>query len=251
MTIAKTVIITGAAKGIGRAIALKLAAQGIRLVLNDLSDNSTAKKTLQQCRELSDSVVWFKGDVADKNSVEEMVKLAVNKFNSIDLVVNNAGLNIDRPLLEMTETDWDRVVDTNMKGVFLVSQTAAKQMLRQEKGGHIINIGATTAIQGRVNGINYCASKAGVLVMTKCLAMELGPKIRVNCIIPGFTWTEESEKRFDLKNRLQDELEKRKIPLNRLAQPEEIADVVNFLISSEAKYINGQKIIVDGGEYMY
>jgi len=246
-----TAIITGAARGIGRAISLKLASQGFCLILNDLSNEPCAQETMQQCLKLNKNIRFCKADVTKKMDVEALVEVTINTFNTLDVVINNAGLNIDKPLLKMEESDWDRVVDANMKSVFLVSQSAARQMQKQATGGHIINISATTAIQGRTNGINYCASKAGVIVMTKCLALELAPKIRANCIIPGFTHTEESERRFDLKNRLQEELERRNIPLNRLAQPEEIADAVGFLLSKEAKYINGQKIIVDGGEFMY
>lgn len=247
----RTVIITGATRGIGRAISLKLASQGFNLALNYLADDVNAEKTLNECLELTPNIRLIKGDVSSVKDVEAIVRITVDAFHSIDAVINNAGQNIDKPLLEMKETDWDRVVNTNMKGVFLLSQAAARHMLAQDRKGHIINIAATTGIQGRANGINYCASKAGVIVMTKCLALELGPKIRANCVIPGFTRTRESIKRFDLENRENEELEKRKIPLNRLARPEEIADMVSFLLSHQASYINGQKFIVDGGEYMY
>ncbi len=247
----KTAIITGATRGIGRAISLKLAALGYRLVLNYLSDDERARETLKGCRQLSGDVILFKGDVANREKVEEMVGLARQTFSSLDVAINNAGKNIDKPLHQLDESDWQRVVDTNMTGVFWVSQAVSRYMLQQEGGGHIINIGATTAITGRKNGINYCASKAGVLIMTKCLAMELGPKVRVNCLIPGFTRTPESIERFDLEYREREELEQRQIPLNRLAEPEEIAEVVGFLLSPAAGFINGQKIIVDGGEFMY
>lgn len=246
-----SIIITGASRGIGRAIALKLAGRGHRLILNYLTDEAGARDTLSQCLECHPGIHLFAADVSKKEEVDALLEFSLRKFGAINAVINNAGLNIDKPLLLMTESDWDMVVDTNMKGVFLVSRAAAGHMLQQDIDGHIINISATTAIQGRTNGINYCASKAGVIVMTKCMALELAPKIRVNCVIPGFTRTGESKKRFDLKNRLKEELEKRSIPLNRLAEPGEIADVVDFLLSKEAKYINGQKIIVDGGEFMY
>ncbi|HLP59457.1 MAG TPA: SDR family NAD(P)-dependent oxidoreductase [Candidatus Deferrimicrobium sp.] len=247
----KVVIITGATKGIGKAIALKLAAQGIQLILNYHSDHRSAEITLNECRVFHPDVHLFPADVSRSEDVKRMIDFTVDTFKTLDAVINNAGKNIDKPLLELSESDWDTVVNTNMKGVFLVSRAAAGLMLKQESGGHIINIGATTAIRGRKNGINYCASKAGVLVMTKCLALELGPKIRVNCVIPGFTRTEEIEERFDLPKRMDIELEKRKIPLQRIGNPAEIANVIYFLLSPEASYINGQKIIVDGGEFMY
>jgi 3-oxoacyl-[acyl-carrier protein] reductase len=247
----KTVIITGATKGIGKAIALRLAGEGYNLLLNYAKDDDSAEETLAECRRINANVVLQKADVASFPEVEAMVKEAVRRFSSLDVLINNAGLNIDKPLFDVTESDWDRVVDTNMQGVFLTSRESAKHMLTQDTGGCIINVGATTAIKGRKNGINYCASKAGVLVMTKCLALELAPRIRVNCIIPGFTLTRETENRFDLKHKLQEEVDKRNIPLKRIAKPEEIADVVAFLISDGARFINGQKIIVDGGAFMF
>ena len=246
-----TALITGAVKGIGRAIAETFARNGYGVVLNYLADHEAARRTLEEIQGFGGDAVLHRRDVADKEGVRRMMSEIVHRFGSLDVVVNNAGQNIDKPLLDMREQDWDRVVDTNMKGVFLVCQQAAPTMLKQEHGGVIIHVGATTGIQGRANGLNYCASKAGVLVMTKCLARELGPKIRVNSLIPGFTWTDESRGRFDLDNRLEDELTERKIPLHRLAQPEEIAEAALFLASDGARYISGQKLIVDGGEFMF
>lgn len=246
-----TALITGAVKGIGRAIADMFARRGYRVVLNYLGDTAAAGECLKEIQGFGGEALLHRCDVSDKEAVRRMIHETVRQFGSLDVVVNNAGTNIDKSLLDMSEQDWDRVVDTNMKGVFLVCQQAAPIMLEQEQGGVIINVGATTGIQGRANGLNYCASKAGVLVMTKCLARELGPKIRVNTLIPGFTWTEESQRRFDLPLRLNEELSERKIPINRLAQPEEVAEAAWFLASDQAKYINGQKLIVDGGEFMF
>jgi NAD(P)-dependent dehydrogenase (short-subunit alcohol dehydrogenase family) len=136
-----------------------------------------------------------------------------------------------------------------MKGVFLCAQIASVYMLQQEQGGIILNIGASTGIRGRANGMNYCASKAGVLVMSQCLALELGPKIRVNCVIPGLVRTEETERRLHLNDPHHPRVQE--IPLKRFGMPEEVADVVSFLLSDQARYINGQKIIVDGGQFMW
>ncbi len=246
----KTIIITGAGRGIGRAIAVTLARKGYRIMLNDLKDNRDVEETRRLCEAEHPHISVCFADVSKKLDVIALVNETVRRFGAVDVVVNNAGINIDRPLLEMGEDDWDKVIDTNLKGVFLLSQAVAPIMMNQDQGGHIINISATTGISGRKNGVNYCASKAGVLVMTKCLAKELGPKIRANTVIPGFTHTEESERRFDLANKLDYELAQRNIPLNRLAQPDEIGATIAFLVSDEARYINGQKIIVDGGEYM-
>ncbi len=193
----------------------------------------------------------LKADVADAISVTAMFQKILAVYSSIDVVINNAGLNIDRPILNMTEEEWDRVVNTNMKGTFLVSKTAAAWILEQGRTGHIVNIAASTGINGRKNGVNYCASKAGVIVMTKCLAKELGPAIRVNCVIPGITRTKEIEDRFDLAKNERSEVLRRQIPMDRIGEPIDVANTINWLISAEGAYINGQKIIVDGGEFMY
>jgi 3-oxoacyl-[acyl-carrier protein] reductase len=247
----KTVLITGGSKGIGKAISLKMAREKYNVVINYFFDETKAQETLSECRELNENVILIKCDVSNHEAVKRMFKEILKTFNSIDIIINNAGLNIDKPVIEMSEEDWDRVVDVNMKGPFLVSKIAAKIILSQGGKGNIINIGSTTGISGRKNGINYCASKAGLIVMTKCLAKELAPNIRVNCVIPGITRTEEIEKRFDLKINEENEVLKRAIPLNRIGETFEIADLISFLISDKAEYINGQKIIVDGGEYMF
>jgi NAD(P)-dependent dehydrogenase (short-subunit alcohol dehydrogenase family) len=246
----KTVIITGGTKGIGRAIALKLARENYNLVLNYRADEKNANETLALCKELNPQVLLYKADIANKQAVVAMARATIDAFGAIDILINNAGLNIDKPLHDLTEADWDRVVDTNMKGVFLCSQIASEYMLQQEQG-IIINIGATTGIRGRANGINYCASKAGVLIMTKCLALELAPKIRVNCVIPGMTRTEELVERYGLDDPETERNVLKMVPLARVAMPEEVADLVRFMISHEARYMTGQKIIIDGGQFMF
>jgi NAD(P)-dependent dehydrogenase (short-subunit alcohol dehydrogenase family) len=247
----KTVLITGGSKGIGKAISLKMAREKYNVIINYFFDETKAQETLNECREVNENVILIKCDVSNYEAVKGMFNEILKTFNSIDIIINNAGLNIDKPVIEMSEEDWERVVDVNMKGPFLVSKIAATIILSQGGKGNIINIGSTTGISGRKNGINYCASKAGLIVMTKCLAKELAPNIRVNCVIPGITRTEEIEKRFDLKINEKNEVLKRAIPLNRIGETYEIADVISFLISDKAEYINGQKIIVDGGEYMF
>lgn len=246
----KTAVITGGAKGIGRAIALKLARQPYNLVLNFHRDQRSAEETLGRCREHTDRVMLFQADVSRPAEVSAMMDAAAGAFGSLDVLVNNAGVNVDRMLLDMTEADWDVVVDTNMKGVFLCAQAAARFMLRQG-GGQILNLGASTGIRGRANGINYCASKAGVLVMTKCLAMELAPTVRVNCLIPGMARTAELVQRFGLDDPDKLRQAESAIPLRRVCEPEEVAEVAAFLLSDAARYVNGQKVIVDGGQFMF
>lgn len=245
--IRRTAIITGGTRGIGRGIAFKLGSQGYRLVLGYRKSDESAHETLAFCREQGVEAVLVKGDISSAADARALIDCALAHFGSVDVLINNAGLNIDKPLTDLTEDDWDNVVDTNMKGVFLCSQNAGRIMLEQDRGGAIINIGATTGIQGRRNGLNYCASKAGVLIMTKCLALELAPKVRVNCVIPGST-ADCGPHRRSPEDVMRKELS---IPLGRLGTTEEVAEVVSYVISDAAAYITGQKIIVDGGQFMF
>ncbi len=247
----KTVVITGGTRGIGKAIALTLARQHrYNLILNYRADEASARQTLLECRSIHPNVHIVQADVSRRSDVEVLMQEAYSTFHSIDALINNAGINVDKPFQEMTDSDWDQVVNTNMKSVFLCSQIASSYMLQQEQEGIILNIGASTGIRGRKNGLNYCASKAGVLVMTKCLALELSPKVRVNCVIPGSVWTEETEKRHSYHDPQRLHAKEEQIPLKRIGTPEEVADVVAFLLAYEARYINGQQIIVDGGQFM-
>ena len=246
----KTVVITGSTKGIGRAIALRLAKEQHHVVLNYASDDVQAQETLRLCQHINPNTLLVKADVSNKQAVETLMQETFQRFHSLDVLINNAARVIDKPLQEMTEEDWDGVVDTSMKGTFFCSQIASSYMLRQDHGGIILNIGAPTGIRGRKNGINTCASKAGVMVMTLCLALELGPKIRVNTIVPGLTKTEETVERLHLDDPAVLHAREELIPLKRIGTPEDIANVVTLLISDEAGFINGQKILVDGGQYM-
>ncbi len=247
--IVKTAVITGGTRGIGHSIALDLCANGVAVVLNYASLDHYAEEALRQCRDVGRA--WkVKADVAKREQATHLTAQAIQLLGSIDVLVNCAGLNRDGPALSMSEEDWDRVIDVNLKGTFLMCQSVAARMMQQPQGGHIINVAATTGISGRANGANYCAAKAGVITLTKCLAIELGPRVRVNCVLPGFTRTEETARRFNLPEREHEEIVRRKIPLGRIGEPQEVARVVRFLVQEDV-CINGQKIIVDGGEYMY
>ena len=246
----RTAVITGSTKGIGKAIALKLASLNYNIVLNYSSDDAHAQETLHLCQAINPQVILVKADVSNKRAVESLMQAAFEQFHSLDVLVNNAARAVDKPVLTMTEEDWDRVVDTNMKGTFFCSQIASSYMLQQDEGGIILNIGAPTGIRGRKNGINTCASKAGVMVMTLCLALELGPKIRVNTIIPGLTKTEETTERLHLNDPAVLQTRTEAIPLQRIGTPEDVANTVTMLLSNEASFINGQKIVVDGGQYL-
>lgn len=247
----RTAIVTGSTKGIGKAIALRLAQQHYNVVLNYAADDEHAQATLELCQQVTSQVLLVKADIAKKEAVESLMQQSVAAFHSIDVLVNNAARVIDKPVQELTEDDWDQVIDTNMKGTFLCSQIASRYMLQQEEGGVILNIGASTGIRGRKNGINTCASKAGILLMTQCLALELGPKIRVNSIIPGLTHTDETAQRFHLNDPAVVRTRIETIPLHRIGTPDDVANAVILLLSDEAQFIDGQKVVVDGGQYMW
>ncbi len=246
----QTVVITGSTRGIGKAIALRLAQEQYNVVLNYAADDALAQETLKLCQQVNTNVLLVKADVSNKRAVELLMQETFERFHSLDVLINNAARVVDKPLHDMTEEDWDRVVDTNMKGTFFCSQVASSYMLQQDDGGTILNIGAPTGIRGRKNGINTCVSKAGVMVMTLCLALELGPKIRVNTIIPGLTRTDETVERLHLDDPAVLRAREEMIPLKRIGTPEDVANVVTLLLSNEARFINGQKIFVDGGQYM-
>ncbi|SRR6266851_3025008 len=240
----RTAIITGGVVGIGKATALKLASVGFNIVLGYRTEEQRAHETIAQCRAMDADCIAVSADIRSRCELNELFSGALNHFGSVHVLVNNASLRQDCRFEEMTEEQWDAVVDTNMKGVFFCCQYAAAAMRRQGDGGVIVNIGSSTGITGRLNGLNYCASKAGIIVMTKCLALELAPDIRVNCVIPGSTAT------YDRTPERLGSLEST-IPLRRLASPEEVAAAIGFLVSDEARYITGQKLFVDGGQFMY
>ncbi|GHO48579.1 SDR family NAD(P)-dependent oxidoreductase [Ktedonospora formicarum] len=247
----KTIVITGSTKGIGKGIALYLARQHHRVVLNYAMDDVQAQETLRQFQQEQLQVLLVKADIAHRAEVGHLLQATLHHFGRVDVLVNNAARVRDKPLLEMTEDEWDTVVNTNMKGTFLCSQLIASHMLQQEQGGCIINIGASTGIRARKNGVNTCASKAGIHLITQSLALELGPKIRALTVVPGLTRTEEVAHRFRLDD--PDVLRSRieTIPLQRIGTPDDIAKVVAWLISDDAQWINGQKIFADGGQYMW
>ncbi|OLB80300.1 MAG: short-chain dehydrogenase [Actinobacteria bacterium 13_2_20CM_2_71_6] len=247
----RAAIVTGSSSGIGKAIAIRLLRSGYRVVLNYSTDDERAAQTLSLCQGIDAGVVLVKADVSNALAAQGLVQRAVNEFGSLDVLVNNAARVLDRPALEMTEDEWNCVVDVNLKGAFLCSQNAARQMLTQSGEGVILNIGASTGIRGRRNGVNTCASKAGLMVMTQCLALELAPRIRVNTIVPGLTLTEETERRFGLDDLAMRQAREEQIPLRRLGRPEDIADAVMMMLSDEARFMTGQRVVVDGGQYMW
>lgn len=242
----KTAIVTGAARGIGRAIALKLASNGVNIVLNYRSSEEKAIEVEEEIKKLGVEVLRVKGDISKLTDVENLVNSAKDRFGVIDIMVNNAGITKDTLILRMKEEEFDSVIDTNLKGVFNCLKAITPIMVKQ-KTGKIINLSSVVGIVGNAGQVNYAASKAGVIGMTKSLAKEVGSRgITVNAVAPGFIETEMTEV---LGEKLKEE-SKKAIPLKRLGKPEDVAAVVSFLASDEANYVTGQVINVDGGMVM-
>jgi 3-oxoacyl-[acyl-carrier protein] reductase len=246
----KVVLITGALSDIGRATARAFAGEGYGVILNyhriDDQVETFAKELANGVR--ATHVIAIKADIRSRSEVDSMFIQAYQVFGKLDVLVNIAGVNRDRPFLEMNDDEWDTVVSTILKGTFICSQEFARRY--EGTNGNIINIGALTGLKGRKNGANYCSARAGVLVLTKCMAMELAPKIRVNTVTPGFIDTREVQNRYqleDIQNRQRCEQD---IPLARLGSPEDIASMILFLVET-GKYITGQNFLVDGGLYMH
>lgn len=243
----KVALITGSARGIGKAIALELANHGAKIVINDILPKNEIDKTLEEIRKSGDQAIGIRADITIFKEVESMVKEIINKFGKIDILVNNAGIIRDSLLIRMKEEDWDAVININLKGTFNCSKTVAKYMMRQKSGGKIVNISSVIGLVGNIGQANYAASKAGIIGLTKSIAKELALRnINVNAIAPGFIET-------DMTKRLSEKVIKdlqQQIPLKRLGTVKDIAKVVCFLVSDNANYITGQVINVDGGMVM-
>ena len=242
----KCAIVTGAAKGIGKAIALKLASLGANIVLNYRSSEEKAIETENEIKALGVEVLRVKGDISNISDVENLINTAKEKFGKIDIMVNNAGITKDTLILRMKEEDFDSVINVNLKGVFNCLKTITPVMVKQREG-KIINLSSVVGLSGNAGQVNYAASKAGVIGMTKSLAKEIGARgITVNAVAPGFIETDMTEV---LGEKFKEET-KKAIPLKRLGKPEDVANVVAFLASEDADYITGQVIQVDGGMVM-
>lgn len=238
----KVAIITGAAKGIGAKTAEIFAREGAKVVIADF-DQEAGQKLTAELKASGAEVLFVKVNVADGESVQNLIDASVQSFERIDILVNNAGITADGWLVKMTEEAWDRVIDVNLKGVFNCSQAAAKVMMAQGKGV-IINTTSVVGLYGNMGQTNYAASKFGVIGLTKTWAKELAPRgIRVNAVAPGYTMTAMME---TVPEKLLDSL-KEKTPLKRLGEPEDVAYAYLYLASDEASYVNGEILSVDGG----
>lgn len=240
-------VVSGGTRGIGLALSTRLVTLGYRVIALYRHDEQAARAAADA---VPGELHALRLDVADPTAVRETIARLVATHGAPDVLVNNAGVNRDRPFLELSDDDWRAVLDANLSGPFYLTRALAPAMLAAG-GGAIVNIGATTGIRPRTNGANYCASKAGLLQLTKCLALELAPTIRVNCLIPGMTDTEELRVRFGLDDpdKLADVLAQ--IPQRRIGTPDDIADALEYLIGSQGRYVTGQKLIVDGGQFMW
>ena len=242
----KTAVVTGGSRGVGREIALRLSAAGASVVVNYERSAREAESVAQAIKESGGKAIVCRADVSKKADVDELLATTLDEFERVDIFVNNSGINIDRPLLELGEDEWDRVVDVNLKGTFLCTQAAGRVMYAA-RAGHIVNVSAVTSFDARPNAANYCASKAGVNMLTKCAALELAPHVRVNCLALGFFRSEAVDRYFS-------EEQKANVidttPLRRMGEFNEIASAVGFLVSDASSFITGQTIVIDGGRIM-
>ncbi|WP_438432392.1 3-oxoacyl-[acyl-carrier-protein] reductase [Gorillibacterium sp. sgz500922] len=242
----KTALVTGASRGIGRAIAAALAEAGADVIVNYAGSEDAARKTATLVEGFGRKALLIRADVSDAAQVETMVKQGLEEFGRIDILVNNAGITRDNLLMRMKEEEFDEVIATNLKGVFNCMKAVTRPMLKQ-KSGRIVNISSVVAAMGNAGQANYVAAKAGVIGMTKSAARELASRsITVNAVAPGFIVTDMTDK---LGSETKEALVAQ-IPLSRLGQPEDVAKTVCFLASDAASYITGQTIHVDGGMYM-
>lgn len=242
----KVALVTGGSRGIGRAIALLLAERGAKVVINYNRNLEEANIVLAAIEAKGGQAVAVKGDVSVPADAQSLVEQTVKTYGRIDILVNNAGITKDTLMMRMSESDWDSVLDTNLKGAYLCAKAALRPMLKS-KGGRIINISSVSGQAGSGGQTNYSAAKAGLIGFTKALAREVGSRsITVNAVAPGFIET-------DMTNVLAEEFKKKileQIPLERIGKPEDVAEAVAFLASDAANYITGQVLAVNGGMVM-
>ena len=242
----KVALVTGASRGIGQATAIELAKAGADIIGNFMGNEAGAQETVEAIEALGRKAIKIKANVGDADDVQAMVDEAHATFGHIDILVNNAGITRDGLLIRMKDSDWDEVLNINLKGVYLVTKAVAKLMVKQ-RAGRIINMTSVSGVTGNVGQANYAAAKAGVIGFTKTCAKELAARgITVNAIAPGFIETAMTDV---LPEKIKEGIAAT-VPLGRMGQPEEIAGVVTFLASDFASYITGQVLNVDGGMVM-
>lgn len=242
----KVALITGASRGIGKAIAVKFAKEGYNLVINYVSDKTDIKKLEEEFKQYGSEILLIKSDVSKYEECENMIKRAIEKFGQIDVLVNNAGITKDNLLLRMSVEDFEKVIDINLKGTFNVTKNVVPYMMKK-RTGKIVNLASVVGVSGNAGQCNYSASKAGIIGFTKSIAKELASRnILANCVAPGFIDT-------DMTAVLSDSIKENinaQIPLKKMGTPDDVANVVYFLAGEENTYITGQVINVDGGMLM-
>ena len=242
----KTALITGASRGIGKAIALKLAGQGANIAIPYLGDPAEAEQAQKEIETLGVKCVMYVCDVSSFEASKEVVEKVIEEFGGVDILVNNAGVTRDGLVMMMKEADFDAVIDTNLKGTFLCMKAVSRIMMKQ-RYGRIVNLSSVVGLRGNAGQVNYAASKAGVVGMTKSLAKELASRgVTVNAVAPGFI---ETDMTAAMPQAAKDAMMPT-IPMQRLGAPEDVAKAVAFLASDEAAYVTGQVLAVDGGMAM-
>ena len=240
----KTVLITGGSRGIGKAVAIKFAEKWNQIIINYVSEKTDTEKLKNELLEAgAKDVLLIKADVSNSEDVKNMVKESIEKFEKIDILVNNAGITKDNLLMRMSEEEFDKVIQINLKGTYLVTKEVTKYMMKK-RSGSIVNLASVVGVAGNAGQCNYAASKAGIIGFTKSIAKELASRnIRANAVAPGFIET-------DMTNVLKEEIKENinsQIPLRRMGSAKEVAELVYFLGEDASSYITGQVINVDGG----
>jgi len=242
----KSAIVTGGSMGIGTAIAIELARAGSNVAINYRKHDAEAKAVAKKIEQLGRKSIIFKADVTNYNDAESMFKKVISEFNGLDILVCNAGINIDRVIWKMSEKDWDNVINVNLKGYFIYNKLAAAHF-KEKRSGKIVNITSINGLRGKFGQCNYSASKGGIIALTKSLAKEVGKfNVNVNAVAPGMVMTE-------MASNIPTEFLQKAIDetvLGRIATPEDVANVVVFLCSERARHITGEVIQVDGGQYI-
>ena len=242
----KVAVVTGASRGIGKAIAVKLASKGATVVINYNGSRERAEEVKNEVESAGGKAVIIQCNVADFDACKEFIETVIKEQGRIDILVNNAGITKDGLLMKMSEEEFDKVIEVNLKGAFNCMKHVSRIMLKQ-RSGHIINMSSVSGVMGNAGQVNYCASKAGIIGMTKSLARELGSRgITVNAVAPGFIETDMTEV---LPEKIK-EASAAQIPLGKFGKAEDVANAVAFLASEDAGYITGQVLHVDGGMVM-